>query len=118
MGNLCYYSTVKSILKSDVRFEVKDIFGKNVRTTRSYWKKIFLVKHKELKILQEDVIKVLRAPDDVRRSLQDPYILLFYKQTQKNVLVVVVKYLNGNGFVVTMYKTSKSKRKGEKLWPK
>lgn len=109
---------MKSIEKLEIIFDVKDIFGKNVRTTKSYWEKIFLIKHKELNVSQNTVIKLLQNPDEVRRSVQDPFILLFYKQIKKNFLVVVVKYLNGDGFIVTVYKTSKFKRKGERLWPK
>jgi len=109
---------MKSIEKTEILFETKDIFGKNVRTTKSYWQKIFLIKHKEVKASQDTIIKSLQKPDEVRRSVQDSFIRLFYKQLAKSFLVVVVKYLNGDGFVVTIYKTTKVKRKGVKLWPK
>ncbi|OQY68259.1 hypothetical protein B6D29_01045 [Microgenomates bacterium UTCPR1] len=103
---------------TNILFEAKDIFGKNIRTTKDYWNKIFLIKHKELKVSQSEVIKLLQNPDEVRKSVQDPFIYLFYKNLDKKYLVVVVKYLNNHGFVVTIYKTSKLKRKGEKIWPK
>jgi hypothetical protein len=109
---------MSNIQKSDLLFEVKDVFGKHVRTTRSYWNKIFFVKHKEVKISSAEVIKVLENPDEVRRSVQDPYIYLYYKNVDKKYLVVVVKYLNNHGFIVTIYQTSKVKRKGEKVWPR
>jgi len=107
-----------NIKKSDFLFEVNDIFGKLIRTTKSYWNKIFFVKHKELKVPKEEVIKVLKNPDEIRKSVQDPYIYLYYKNFGKQFLVVVVKYFNGFGFIVTIYQTSKIKRKGEKIWPK
>ena len=109
---------MKSVSKSDFLFEVRDIFGKRVRTTQTYWEKIFLLKHKELKIETSEIVYILENPDEVRRSVQDPFIRLFYKKVKNRYIVVVVKYLNGNGFVVTIYKTSIYKRKGEKLWPK
>jgi hypothetical protein len=107
-----------NIEKSDFVFEVKDIFGRLIRTTKSYWNKIFFVKHKELRVKKEEVRNVLEKPDEIRKSVQDPYIYLYYKKIDKNHLVVVVKYLNNHGFIVTIYQTSKIKRKGEKIWPK
>jgi len=106
------------IKKSDFLFEVKDIFGKIIKTTKNYWNKIFVIKHKELKASKEEVIKVLNNADEIRKSVQDPYIYLYYKKLNKKHLVVVVKYLNNHGFIVTIYQTSKVKRKGEKIWPK
>ncbi len=103
---------------TNVLFETKDIFGKNIRTTKDYWKKIFLIKHKELVIGKKEVVETIQMPDEVRKSVQDPFIYLFYKSFDKNYLVVVVKYLNHHGFIVTIYQTTKLKRKGEKIWPK
>lgn len=108
---------MQSIEKTNILFEVKDVFGKLVRTSKVYWNKIFLIKHKELSINIDQVIKTMKNPDEVRLSIQDKYIFLFYKKHKENYLVVVVKYLNNHGFVVTIYKTSKTKRKGEKIWP-
>ncbi len=106
------------LIKSKIFFEAKDIFGKSVRTTIDYWKKIFLIKHKELKVSQSEVIKVIQNPNEVRKSVQDSFIYLFYKKLEEKYLVVVVKYLNHHGFIVTIYQTTKLKRKGEKIWPK
>ena len=75
-------------------------------------------KHKELEVSQAEVIELLKNPDEVRKSVQDQYIYLYYKNLDKKHLVVVVKYLNSHGFIVTIYMTSKLKRKGEKIWPK
>ncbi len=104
------------IIKSDLLFEAEDIFGKKIRTTKTYWNKIFHIKHKEVETTKEIVTKVLASPDEVRKSVQDPYIFLFYKKEDTKYLVVVVKYLNGSGFVVTIYKTSKVKHKGKLIW--
>ncbi|GEM_PF-4987671 len=35
-----------------------------------------------------------------------------------DILIVAVKVLNGDGFLVTTYQTKEYKRKGEKIWPK
>ena len=57
------------IVKIDLYFETTDIFGKRVRTTTSYWNKIFSIKHKELIISKTEVIKTLQKPDEVRISI-------------------------------------------------
>ena len=50
---------MSDIQKLDLLFEVKDIFGKYIRTTKTYWDKIFLIKHKELEVSQAEVIDLL-----------------------------------------------------------
>lgn len=109
---------MKIIKASEILFEAEDVFGKNIRTTKDYWKKIFSIKHKELRISKIEIIKALKNPDEVRKSIQDPFIYLFYKRLNEKTLVVVVKYLNHHGFIITIYQTSKLKRKGERIWPK
>ncbi|MBI2612067.1 DUF4258 domain-containing protein [Candidatus Gottesmanbacteria bacterium] len=106
----------QDILKEELLFEVEDIFGKKVRITKRYWEEIKTRKHTELEFEMDDIIGTLAEPDEVRLSVQDAYIRLFFKQFDEAILIVVVKYLNGNGFVVTVYQTSKVKRKGEIVW--
>lgn len=109
----------KTIVGYDLLFEVTDVLGKKIRTTKDYWQKIKTLKHRELKYGINKVKKTLIKPDEVRRSVTDSTILL-YAQTQENydILIVAVKVLNGDGFLVTAYQTTEFKRKGELLWPK
>lgn len=109
----------KFLVDNTLLFSVTDIFGKKVRTTKNYWDRIKTDKHRELTADHTEVMKTIQKPDEVYQSVQDPYISLFYKNLSGGItLVVVLKYLNGDGFVVTVYETTKVKRKGEKLWPK
>ena len=103
----------------DILFDIEDIFGKKLRSTASDWKRIREEKHTDLEYEIGEVIKTLETPDEVRRSVTDSTIMLYYKQFKPaNTLLVAAKHLNGHGFVVTVYQTTKSKKKGEKLWPK
>ncbi len=106
------------IQPSQVLFEVFDVFGKKVRTTKIYWKKISQEKHPELTVHYDSIIEVLQNPDEVYKSVVDDFIKIFYKKINGHTLVVVVKYIQEYGFVVTTYETSKLKKKGEQLWPK
>lgn len=110
---------MSSIVSVNILFEEFDVFGKRIRTTTEYWRKIKEEKHADLEYEPKDVIETLRNPDEVRRSVTDSTIMLYYKQFKpKQTLLVAAKHLNGHGFVVTVYQTTKSKKKGEILWPK
>lgn len=109
----------KKIEKYDLLFEVKDVFGRTVRTTKSYWEKIKKIKHRELHYGINEVKKTLADPDEVRRSVTDETILIYAKKVGKyDILVIAVKVLNGEGFVVTVYQTKEYKQKGEVVWQK
>lgn len=108
----------RTIKEEILLFDVSDVFGQRVRTTKVYWEKITELKHTELVTTIGQVTDTLRHPDEVYRSVQDEYIKIFYKRFNGKYLVVLVKYLQEQGFVVTCYQTTKDKRKGTNLWPK
>ncbi|MDA1317468.1 MAG: hypothetical protein O3B87_05655 [bacterium] len=104
--------------KSDVLFQTTDVLGRQISTTKQYWDKIMLIKHRELNTNIQEAIDVLENPDEVRESNQDAHISLFYKMINQKQMVIVVKYIGNRGFIVTMYRTSKQKQKGDLLWQK
>lgn len=109
----------KTVELVDILFEVRDILGRKIRTTKTYWKKIKEVKHTELKFGIPEVKKTLKNPDEVRQSVMDTTILLYARRQEKyDILIVAVKVLNGDGFLVTTYQTKEYKKKGVLVWPK
>jgi hypothetical protein len=109
---------VKVVAGDERLFEITDVFGKKIRTTKSYWKKIKEEKHQDLTAGVKEIIKTIKKPDAVYRSVKDETVVIQYCRSGKFALVAVTKHLNGDGFLVTAYQTSKPKMKGEKLWPK
>ena len=110
---------VKSVVSADILFELIDVLGRRIRTTKSYWKKIKEVKHTELRLGIVEVKNTITNPDEIRQSVTDSTILLFAKKVRKYaILVVAVKTLNGEGFIVTVYQTKTHKKKGKLIWPK
>jgi len=109
---------MKNIVFADQLFEVTDVFGKRIRTSKQYWEKIKTEKHQELKFGVREVEQALQKPDSVFRSIKDETIALYRKQMNGDILIVVAKHLNGSGFVATVYQTKNVFDKGEKLWPK
>lgn len=107
------------IIKYELLFEVKDILGRKIRTTKDYWLKIKTLKHRELRYGIIEVKNALKSPDEIRKSVTDPTVFLFAKKTvEYDILIVAVKILNGDGFLITAYQTKKYTKKGELVWPK
>lgn len=99
----------------EILFTVPTPLGFSVRTTRQYWE---LIQHKHPEVIgkEEEVQNCLRQPEFVRHSTQDQAVYLFYVAQPPYYLVVVVKRLNGEGFIITSYLSDKIKE-GVPVWP-
>jgi hypothetical protein len=96
-------------------FEILTPLNFTVRTSAAYWQKL-IVKHPDMAELCDLVQETLRDPDEIRRSSQDPNVLLFYRSHREHRWVVAVaRKLNGDGFLVTAYQTDAIKE-GESIW--
>ncbi len=98
---------------------LKDCFGHTVRLTDE--RLAHILQHIEMQGMAAEVERVLREPQWVRRSRSDATVRLFYEFYAQTIvggkwLCVVVKYAEGDAFVVTAYLTDKPKA-GEDLWP-
>ena len=98
---------------------LKDCFGHAVRLTDE--RLAHILEHEEMQGMAAEVERVLREPQLVRRSRSDATVRLFYEFYAQTIvggkwLCVVVKYAEGDAFVVTAYLTDKPKA-GEDLWP-
>lgn len=103
-------------------FETVCILGKKIRLTDERWQHIYYT-HPEIDEFyiaksKETLIK----PDVVIKNRKDPTEFLYHKHYPKTYfgsryLVVVVKHLNSDGFIITLYLTSKIKI-GEIVWKK
>jgi hypothetical protein len=99
----------------DLYFKVESVLGIRIRVTKSYWGLITLVKHPSIKGLEYQVMQAIKSPVQVRRSLRDPSVHLYYKKFRKYFIVAVCKHLNGEGYLITAYLTDKIKI-GEIVW--
>ncbi len=70
------------------------------------WRLIVNVKHPVMNGRERDVADALLHPDEIRRSLSDPDVYLFYRMERPaRWLCVVVKQRDDEGFVITTYPT-------------
>lgn len=97
-------------------FEVLTALGFSVRVLAARWQFIVNVKHPVMYGWERDVEDALRLPDEIRRSRSDGDVYLFYRRERPDRWIcVVVKRVNGDGFVITTYPTDTLKE-GERIW--
>ena len=99
---------------------IRDCFGHDVRLTDE--RLAHILQHVELVGMESEIERVLRSPTEVRVSLSDDAVRLFYEFYAETTvggkwLCVVVKYLADDAFVITAYLTDTLKA-GETVWPK
>ena len=102
---------------STIRFRVISKLNKHISTTKGYWNIIVNIKHPIIKGKEKEVQLTLQNPDFIRQNLTDKKVYLFYKKQGRAYLCVVVRHLNGKGFIITVYITNKMKE-GKQIWQK
>jgi hypothetical protein len=102
-------------VSSEPFFEVVSKLNRRIRINKSYWDYIVNVKHPSMRGLDEFVKSSLTEPVEVRRSRRDRSVHLHYGKFEAKLLVcTVVKFLNGDGFVITAYLTRRMI--GDSIW--
>jgi hypothetical protein len=81
-----------------------------------------VLSHPEMRNQKTRIKETLTEPDEIRASIQNSAVWLFYKLYPKTpvttkYLLVIVKVSNEEGFIVTAFYTDKIK-KGDLIWKK
>ena len=71
------------------RIEVESKLGRRIKITDSYWQYITRVKHREMVDLKDTVAKTISNPIEIRKSLKDPSVYLYYGRHGKMLICVV-----------------------------
>lgn len=100
---------------TDILFQVLTPLGVLVRTTVSHWQVITTIKHPKILGKEALIKKALENPVEIRTSKKDQNIYLYYGNDPPYLICVVVRHLNGEGFIITAYRTDKMKL-GEIVW--
>jgi hypothetical protein len=96
-------------------FEILTPLRVLIRTTPSYWNNIVTQKHPILANQEELAKLTLKEPSEIRSSFSDPNVFLYYRSDPPYYLCIVVRHLNGEGFIITAYRTHRIKR-GQLVW--
>jgi len=91
-------------------FEIIDKTGRKIHLTRERWK--YTQKHPHMHEHLESIKITLTQPLTIRHNEEDQTVIFFYKEFKQmdpseRYLLVSVKYLNGEGFVITSFFTNK-----------
>ena len=89
--------------------EIIDQLGKNVYLTKERWSHI--QKHPEMTNATERIRETLEKPDRTETIDTTEKVIFYFKhyKSRKQYLFVSVKYLNGEGFIITSFYTDKIK---------
>ena len=87
-------------------FEVKDKTGRKIRLTKKQWTHINK-KHPAIANYLDEIKETIENPDAVIES-EEENVYLYYKYYKRlkspyNYILVIVKYLNGEGYVMSAY---------------
>ena len=88
-------------------FEVIDKTGRKLRTTDFNWHHT-VKRHPEIASQRDKIIETLEKPDKITDSLEDEETKYYYRN-YKNMpspykfMRIIVKYLNGEGFIITSH---------------
>lgn len=91
----------------DIIFEVIDKTNRKVHLSKERWSHIRM-EHPEI-IDTEEIKQVLIDPVKILESERDPTVKWYYvyKKQRKRYLKISVKYLNGEGYIITAHYTTK-----------
>jgi len=93
---------------SNYIFEVEDKSGRLIHLSKDRWNRHIKLIHPDVSD-SEDIIKVLQNPDKILESDRDEAVRWYflYNKQKKKYLKISVKYLNGDGYVITAHYTRK-----------
>ncbi|MBI2541856.1 hypothetical protein HYV80_04055 [Candidatus Woesearchaeota archaeon] len=87
-------------------FEVKDKSGRKIHLSDERWKHLNQ-EHPEVAPYLEDIKETLKNPVKITEYGLDENVRYYYKYFKERIsakyLLVIVKYLNEHGFIITAY---------------
>ena len=97
-----------------------DFSGREIRLTHE--RLVHILRHSEMQGQEQRIGETLRAPHSVILSHHDPAVHLYHRlfdetPVTRKYLVVVVKLLEHDAFIITAFFTGKEK-KGVRVWPR
>ncbi|MBI4148909.1 hypothetical protein HY491_00525 [Candidatus Woesearchaeota archaeon] len=88
-------------------FQAKDKTGREIYLTDERWRHI--LKHPEMSNQMEQIKDALLFPDAITKVSYDANLRFYYRhdKSRREYLFVSVKYLNGEGFIITSFYTDR-----------
>ena len=91
-------------------FETTDQKGRKIHLSEERYKHI--IKHPNMQDPLGNIKSAIKNPTAIRYNEEDEKVIYFYKEFKEKepserYLLVVVRYLNGEGFIITSFYTNK-----------
>lgn len=88
-------------------FEIKDKSGRDIYLSKERWTHINQ-EHPEVSGYIEEIKETLKSPTKIKTYEYDGDIRYYYnyyksRESPSKYLLIIVKYLNGDGFIITAY---------------
>ena len=87
-------------------FEVEDKTGRKIRLTKTQWSHITII-HAEMSNYLEEIQETLKKPLKIisqeNGNLKKYFSYQKHRKRPEKYLRVIVKYLNGDGFIITAH---------------
>jgi len=92
----------------DIIFKIRDKSRRLIHLSKERWNQHIRPLHPDIEDAEE-MIKVLQNPDKILSSDRDEFVKWYflYNKKKKKYLKISVKYLNGDGYVITAHYTRK-----------
>jgi len=97
--------------------DVMTPLGFRVVCSTEQWERITTIKHPPMRSRLADVVSTLSDPDEIRRSVGNPEVILFHRRVAPRWVCAVAKRADDIGYLITAYPADKMKQ-GEVLWTK
>jgi hypothetical protein len=114
-GSLPIPFSALGTVEDSLLFEATTPLGRQVRVMAAYWEIIVTIKHPIMQGKEDLVKQALQSPLEIRQSRSDPDVYLHYDAESPYLICAIARYLNGDGFLITAYRTNKIKE-GSLLW--
>jgi hypothetical protein len=90
-------------------FEIEDISGRQIHLSKERWHHI--QKHSLMSSKIQQIQETLQKPDALKEFVHDANVRFYFRwyKRMKQYLFISVKYLNGDGFIITSFYTDKIK---------
>lgn len=88
----------------DKEFEIIDKTGRKIRFTKKQGSHM-MKRHPYMQKYIKEIKGTLKVPDKIKKYKGKGYYFKYYKYLKdpNQFILVIVKYLNGKGFVITSY---------------
>ncbi len=90
----------------DIVFTTTAKNWREIRLTKTQWKHI-TTRHPEMASMQKEIKLAIENPSTIKAFSDDVEKFYLYLKAENKYIMVAVKTLNGEGFIITAYKTKK-----------